>query len=185
MKLPDRIEGDRLLLREWTADDADALAATIASNIAHLRPWMPWIAHEPLGHSERAEMIQEWRRGRLDGGDAIFGVFFEGAAIGGCGLHRRCGPHGLELGYWIDIRHTRHGFATDAASLLTTAALAVRGVTFVEIHHDRANLASRGVAERLGYRFVGETSREAAAPGEVGIECTWRVDAASWGPSRV
>ena len=178
--LPERIDTDRLVLRGWVADDAPALAATIARNIDHLRPWMPWIAREPLLAHERRAMIDGWRQARLDGGDSVLGVFFEGAVIGGCGLHRRRGPHGLEIGYWISRDCTGRGFATEAAAALTTAALAVPGISFVEIHHDRANVASRRIPERLGYRFVEDVVREAVAPAETGIESTWRMESTAW-----
>lgn len=167
-------------LRAWTTADAAALGATIARNIDHLRPWMPWIAEEPLTPQDREAMIERWRRSRLDGGDSVLGVFLEGAVIGGCGLHRRRGPHGLEIGYWIDRNHTGRGFATEATAMLTSTALAVAGVTFVEIRHDRANVASRRIPERLGYRFVEDVAREAVAPGESGIESTWRIETADW-----
>jgi RimJ/RimL family protein N-acetyltransferase len=87
----------------------------------------------------------------------------------------------LELGYWIDAAHTSRGIATEVARVLTTAALALPGVSFVEIHHDKANIASRRVPEHLGFTFVGETADEVTSPGEVGIDCAWRMDAKDWG----
>ena len=179
-RLPGEVVGARVLLRRWVAADVPALAAAVARNIEHLRPWMPWIAHEPLPDEERAALLDTWERSYLDGGDVIYGVFLDSRAIGGSGLHKRRGPHGLEIGYWIDKEHTNQGIATEVAGALTAAALSVPGVTFVEIHHDKANIASSRVPQKLGYMFVGETQDSVTSPGEVGIDCAWRVEAANW-----
>jgi ribosomal-protein-serine acetyltransferase len=45
--LPERIEGDGVLLRRWCAGDAEALARAITESEDHLRPWMGFMAHEP------------------------------------------------------------------------------------------------------------------------------------------
>lgn len=178
--LPDHVRTERLELRAWQRDDAAALAAAVERNLEHLRPWMPWIAQEPLTLEERAALIDGWAATRAVGGEVVYGMFLDGAVVGGTGLHRRRGPHGLEIGYWVDREHTGRGLATEAARALTSTALSIPGITFVEIHHDRANVPSRRVPERLGYRCLGETPDEITAPGEVGIDCGWRMDAADW-----
>jgi RimJ/RimL family protein N-acetyltransferase len=159
-------------------EDAPELSSAVERNIEHLRPWMPWIASEPLNRGERERLIEGWEQTWLDRGDAVLGVFMQDRVIGSSGLHRRRGPQGLEIGYWIDKDYTNQGLATETARLLTTAALSVRGVTFVEIHHDKANASSRRVPEHLGYRVVGECRDEITAPG--GIEYQWRMEAADW-----
>jgi RimJ/RimL family protein N-acetyltransferase len=116
----------------------------------------------------------------LDGGDALLGVFVDGAVAGSCGLHRRRGPDVLEIGYWIHVSFVRRWLATRVAALLTDAALATPGIRYVEIHHDKANVASSGVPRRLGFRLVGEGPDEAAASAELGIDCVWRIDSDQW-----
>ena len=51
--LPARIETDRLVLRPWTTDDAEALGVAITESLDHLRPWMPWTAAEPVSLADR------------------------------------------------------------------------------------------------------------------------------------
>jgi RimJ/RimL family protein N-acetyltransferase len=157
-----------------------ALTAAIARNIDHLRPWMPWISDEPMTDGDRRALIERWEQTWLAGGDVVLGVFVGDQVVGGTGLHRRRGPHGLEIGYWIDAAHTRRGLATEVAAVLTDAAFDVPGVAFVEIHHDRANVASAGVPRRLGYAFVGEAPDAVDAPGEDGIDWAWRIELATW-----
>ncbi len=180
--LPDRLEGPRLLIRRWTAEDVDLLAAAVSRNVEHLRPWMPWIADEPLSKAAREALVERWRQEWLAGGDVVLGMLLDGAVVGGTGFHRRRGPHGLEIGYWVDKDHLGLGFATEATATLTTAALALDGITFVEIHHDRANQRSAAVPRRLGYEFLGESPDQPDAPAEEGIDCGWRITRELWNP---
>src|SRR4051794_27605927 len=101
-RLPGELAGVRVVLRRWRTRDASQLTAAVTRNLEHLRPWMPWIAYEPLLDSDRVALFETWERSYLDGGDVVYGVFRDRQAIGGCGLHKRRGPHGLEIGYWID-----------------------------------------------------------------------------------
>jgi ribosomal-protein-serine acetyltransferase len=141
---------------------------------------MPWVSQEPLTLARRTTLIEEWERDWMQGGDVVMGVFLRGRVAGGCGLHRRIGCNGLELGYWTHPSFLRRGIATAAAALLTDAAFAVPGITHVEIHHDKANRASAAVPRRLGYRFIGEVPDEPEAPAETGIECRWRLTEQEW-----
>ena len=84
--------------------------------------------------------------------------------VGGCGLHRRVGPGGLEIGYWVHAAWTRRGLATAAVRQLAAEAFADPAIAFVEIHHDPANVASGAVAAVAGF------TRVAAAPRAI-----WRL----------
>ena len=179
--LPERITApDGLLLRRWLASDATALGRAIADSVEHLRPWMAWIADEPLPLERRSAMIDEWERDWAEGGDVFLGVFLERRIAGSCGLHRRIGPTGLEIGYWTHPAFLRRGVATRVASALTGAALAVPGITRVEIHHDKANQASAGIPRALGFDWLGETRSEPAAPGDTGVEWRWGTNKTTW-----
>ncbi len=141
---------------------------------------MPWIAHEPLSVTERQALIESWHQDWLAGGDVVMGVFVDGAVAGGCGLHRRIGPGGLEIGYWTARRFLRQGVATTAAGLLADAAFSDPGIERLEIHHDLANQASGGVPRKLGFRCVRRLPDEIQAPGESGISCEWRMTSDQW-----
>lgn len=180
-QLPGHLDAaDGLILRRWKPADAEALGAAIAESLEHLQPWMEWAADEPVPLEVRRARIAEWDREWRSGGDVVLGVFAGGRIAGGCGLHRRLGPNGLEIGYWTHAAFLRQGIATAAARALTDAALAVPHITHVEIHHDQANVASAGVPRRLGYHLMGEAADRPAAPAEVGIECRWRMTKADW-----
>src|SRR5215213_2680187 len=99
-------------LRPWRAEEAAALAKAIRESLDHLRPWMPWAEYEPTPVPELAERLRGWEAVRRAGGDEYLGVWRGEEAVGSCGLHRRIGPGGMEIGYWIHVAHVRRGHAT-------------------------------------------------------------------------
>lgn len=179
--LPGHLAGDGgLVLRRWRIEDAPRLAQAVGESLEHLRPWMPWVTQEPMALAERRKNITSWEQDWRAGGDLVMGVFVDGAVAGGCGLHHRIGPDGLEIGYWIHPAFLRRGIATAAARLLTNAAFHQPEIARVEIHHDKANIASAGVPRKLGFRLVREVPDEPEAPSEIGISCEWQTTRAEW-----
>ena len=161
----------QVICRPYTVDDVRSLHEAIASSLDHLRPWMPWIAFEPMTLEQRTEWL-------TSAADAI-GIFDveTGEVVGGTGLHDRLGdPAGREIGYWVRVDRVGHGIATAAARQMVDLAFSLDGVTYVEIHHDKANLASRRVPEKLGFALIRERKDEITAPAEIGISCDWRLD---------
>jgi RimJ/RimL family protein N-acetyltransferase len=182
MAAPERLDlGGGLVLRRWCPADAEALTLAIAESIEHLRPWMPWAMGANL--EEQRATLARWDQEWDGGGDLCYGLFLGPVALGAFGLHRRIGPDGLEIGYWVHAAHTRRGHASAASGALTTVAFTLPGIEVVEIHHDRANLASEGVPRKLGYSLVGERPRRGApSPAESGTFLIWRMTREDWQP---
>jgi RimJ/RimL family protein N-acetyltransferase len=155
-------------LRPNGVEDAPALHEAILDSLLHLRPWMPWVAGEPLTLEQRADWIRQ--------ADESIGIFLGGIVVGGTGVHDRIGPTGREIGYWTRAGWTGRGIATEAARAMTERAFALPGVDHVEIHHDKANLASDRVPAKLGFTLVREVPDEIVAPAESGISCEWRLE---------
>jgi ribosomal-protein-serine acetyltransferase len=180
-KLP--VEAGRsgfVTVRRWRAADAAALCDAVSESLEALLPWMGW-AHEPLlSVAERRFEISRGEKTWASSGEWRYGIFVGDTVAGSCGLHRRVGPRGLEIGYWLVPQFMGRGIATMAAGMLTDTAFSLPVVEFVEIHHDRANQRSGAVPERLGYRLVTEVPEPPKAPGDVGIERQWRVTRAEW-----
>lgn len=172
--------GPRVLLRQWTVDDVAVMADLVAANVEHLRPWMPWVAFEPLSPHDRRALIERWRDDQAAGGDLIVAIEFDGAPIGGAGLHARRGPDVLEIGYWIGHAHEGVGLVAETAALLTDHAFTHDGIDRVEIRHDGANRRSGRVPHRLGFEFVGATPDTPKTPGDNGVDCVWEMHRARW-----
>jgi RimJ/RimL family protein N-acetyltransferase len=150
--LPDQIDGDGVLLRRWLVSDAEALARAVTESQDHLRPWMAWMAQEPMTLEQRRAMLREREREWLQGGDVMLGIFVGDEVAGSCGLHPRRGLSALEIGYWVHPSFTGRGVATVVARLLTDAAFSVPHIAHVEIHTDKPNSASSGVPRGHGPR---------------------------------
>lgn len=165
-------------MRLWREDDAAALGRSIQESRAHLLPWLPWAAQEPVRETARRRWIRDRVAEAARGGDRSYGLFLGDRVVGGCGLHRRIALPGLEIGYWVHVDFTRRGFATRAAAFAVGEAFAQRRIEHVEIHHDVANEASGRVAAGLGFTCVGERRRPPEAPGETGVLRIWRLDRA-------
>lgn len=166
------------VLRRTRPADAEGFEAALRRSLDHLRPWMPWASSDnaTVDH-QRARLVaadDTWR----DGSGMEFVILDAAKAhvIGACGLMRRVGPQGIEIGYWIHVDHVGRGHATAAARALTEAAWGLAGVDRVEIHCDEANLASAAVPARLGYRLDRIEERPISAPAETGRLMVWIAD---------
>jgi len=187
MQPPEEVDAGPVTLRPWRPDDLDAMARAVTESVEHLRPWMPWVAAEPMPRDDRAALIVEFRR-QWDAGESfVYGIFAAvgGEPVGGTGLHPRIGPGGVEIGYWVHPAWVGQGIATAATRALTTAAFALPGIDRVEVHHDKANVASSRIPSKLGFTLVAEVPDPPTAPGEMGTECQWRVTRPEWHPSPV
>lgn len=164
---------DDLALRRQRIDDAEGIAAAVATSMEELRPWMPWAdetATESSFQQKRLrQAVADW-----DSGIEFGYVIVRGEEVLGCmGLHPRVGPGGLEIGYWVRSDRTRQGIATNCARALTAAALEVGGVTRVEIRCDEANVRSAAIPRRLGYRLDRIETDKITAPAEIGRSMIW------------
>jgi ribosomal-protein-serine acetyltransferase len=176
---PEAVSAGSVRVRKWRLDDALDLHELVLANLDHLRPWMGWVAAQPLSLEDRRSRIAAWIARWDAGEDFSFAIVDDagGDLVGGCGLHRLA-PDGLGLGYWVRGDRNGEGIATDAVRALIEAAFTVDGITHVEIHHDDANSASRRVPEKTGFALVEERPSEVAAPAEAGIDIIWRLERA-------
>ena len=145
MTLP--LHTERLVVRELTADDVEALAAVFAD------PAVLWWEPAPYTREQTQRWLDATLRRYRDDGCAEYAVVIEstGDLIGDCGpVYRDIEGERLpELGWDLRSDMWGHGYATEAArGVLTHAAgLGLRRL-FSLIVPD--NERSRGVARRLG-----------------------------------
>jgi RimJ/RimL family protein N-acetyltransferase len=178
---PERIDigGGAVLVRS-RAERAVAAVTAINASLEHLRPWMAW-ATEPATEAALAKFLaagEELWEQRKDFGYSIVDPA-DTVVLGGCGLHGRLGPHGLEIGYWVHVDHIGRGIATAASRGLTDAAFSIDGVERVRIQCAEDNARSARVPAKLGFRLEGVSVQEdgpcAGRPTQV-----WLVDRPAW-----
>ena len=172
---PERIDLDGVALRRERVRHAELLVATLETDLGHLRPWMPWATPEAADHRTQLARISEAADMWQAGTDYIYSIFLliDMTLVGTIGMHRRIDDGGVEIGYWIGTGYTRRGYATAAASALTSVAAGLPGTSRVEIHCDEANIASAGIPRKLGYRLDRIDTLEPEAPGELGRRMIW------------
>jgi RimJ/RimL family protein N-acetyltransferase len=180
---PPRIDTPRFVLRTWSADDAPLLRTTLEASDAHLRAWTPWVVDGRVpGQSLETRLIRH-AEAFAAGTEWVYGMFsLDGAEVlGGCGLYPRVGPAAIEIGYWLSVRHTGRGLATEAAAILTRVAFTAPEIDRVEIRCDPRNVASARVPERLGYRVAGLVQPGEDSIPESDAETTiWRLTRAEY-----
>jgi len=178
---PERIDigGGALLVRCRTDRSAAAVAA-VNTSLDHLRPWMAW-AGAPTTEAAMATFFaasEELWEQRRDFGYSIVDPA-DTVVLGGCGLHGRLGPHGLEIGYWVHVDHIGQGLATAASRGLTDAALSIEGIDRVRIQCVEDNVRSARVPAKLGFTLEGVSVQEdgpcAGRPTQV-----WSIDRPTW-----
>ncbi|MCH2107576.1 MAG: GNAT family N-acetyltransferase [Planctomycetes bacterium] len=164
-----RLLTERLELRCYEPRDAEELQAVSARNREHLIPFMPWALRDPETVDEKLELIRKWRGWFDTGRDFIYRVQRRGESeqIGGCGLHYRISGNGAEIGYWIDERETRQGYATELAAALTRFSLEVQEPSRVVIQAEVENELSLRIPERLGFQQDGVLRRSSERPEEL------------------
>jgi len=159
-----RVETARLSLRCLEPRDVHLVQEAIAASLEHLRPWMSWVVHEPLTLDERLELLRA-RRGHFDlGGDLYYGLFDKQARrmLGGAGLSLRSDVDERELGYWVRADSLRQGLASEAMAALVRVAFDVEGLSGLDLRVEPHNVASAGLAVKLG--FLGPVLDPASEP---------------------
>jgi RimJ/RimL family protein N-acetyltransferase len=147
-----RVETPRLVLRCYDPRDAPRVKAAIDANLAHLAG-LHWTRLEPQTLDDKVQLLRGFRAAFDEGDDFAYGLFShdEQTLLGSSGLHPRVGAGATEIGYWVHAAHVGQGLATEAAGALTRVAIEIEHLERVEIHCGPANVASAGVARKLGY----------------------------------
>jgi ribosomal-protein-serine acetyltransferase len=172
------IEHAPVTLRRFRADDRDALFQAVTASLDHLRPWMPWTADYSLASAEEylARSIKGWDEG-TEYNYAVLTAFGDGssALAGVAGLMTRCGPGGLEIGYWVHRAYTGRGLATAATAALVEQAFGLPGVDWLEIVHDELNVASGQIPRKLGFTEVERRPLDFRPLAGSGTGVVWRL----------
>jgi RimJ/RimL family protein N-acetyltransferase len=158
VKLFDELAGERVLVRPYRMEDAEALQEAVAESREHIRPWLPFAdAHQTIEESRDfiARKTAEWILRETELGTAIF-LRENGAYLGGLGLHIRSWEiRFFEIGYWLRATAEGHGYMREAVSLVIEFAARDLLASRLEIRCDARNTRSAGVAESLGFTREG------------------------------
>jgi RimJ/RimL family protein N-acetyltransferase len=148
------LETQRLLLEPVSVSHAPGLYDAVVSSRPELLPWMPW-AREPTLEGNLTMALRDekaWDEGRV----YRFAVLERESdqVLGVAGLNRE-GEDVAELHYWIRTSHAGRGLTTEAGRTLVGWARDELHLGRLTLWAGRDNLASRRVAEKLGFVHLG------------------------------
>ena len=149
-----RLDDGVIVLRPPEPDDIDAITAACQD------PEIPRWTRVPSPYTREhavefvARAAHTWRVG--SGAPFVIVAAQSTDLLGAIGVHRLGGDDGVpEVGYWLEREARGHGIATRALRLVTGWACPDL-TTRLLLQADVRNAASRRVAEKAGYGFVGE-----------------------------
>ncbi len=147
------METERLILRPWHEDDADALYRYASDPaIGSAAGWPPHTSAE-----NSREVIQT-----VFSAPETYAVVLKESdePIGCCGIvpsdYRHSdliGDNDAEIGYWIGQPHWGYGFIPEAVSALLQRCFTLLGYDAVWIGFFEGNVKSRRVAEKCGFSY--------------------------------
>ena len=148
-----RVETERLLIRCWALEDAPLMRALLDESDDFLRPWIPFMSHEPRTLWETTEWIRGMRGDFDRDVNYRYPIFSknEGTLLGETGLYTRAGPGAREIGYLLGKSAAGKGYALEAAAAMTQVGFEVTGVDRIEILCAPENAPSAVIPEKLGY----------------------------------
>ena len=157
LDIPERIEGERIYLRSCKPGDGPMVFEAVSASIEELKPWMPWA--NGIQTEERTEAnIRESYADFILRKDLRLHIMrkADDAFLGSTGLHRiDWDALKFEIGYWVDSRHAKNGYVTEAVNLLTRFAFDELNANRIEIRADTENKASRRIPENTGFTLEG------------------------------
>lgn len=149
------IETERLILRPLTPADADALAVVLSDPVA--MRFYP----APFDRAGVETWIRRWMEHEERHGYSLWAMVLKstGECIGDCGISVQTIDGALEdeIGYHLQARHGKRGYATEAARACRDHVFRRLGRTRVVSWMTPAHADSRRVAERIGMTLEKET----------------------------
>lgn len=153
LPLFEELRGERVLVRPYRLEDAEALYAAVDESREHVRPWLPFAdKHQSVAESRDwiTHCMANWLL-REDMTVSLWDIQTN-QMVGGSGLHpRNWSIPAFEIGYWLRASAEGHGYMSEAVKLLTDYAFAELGAKRVMIRCDARNVRSAAVAQRLGF----------------------------------
>jgi ribosomal-protein-serine acetyltransferase len=151
-------------LRPLVLGDAEVLFALVDRNRQQLSKF--WWEEHTRSPADSRDFIGAVNDAEQSNGAPTRGILVNGRLVGVAALHTIDLEKGSSLaGYWIDNRESGKGYVTAAVRLLLHQAFHELDLREVRITPRATNMASRAIAQKLGFELVG-----------IGSEPAWRTD---------
>ena len=154
-----RIETERMTLRPPQHGDLAAWAALRDQSREFLEPWEPTWSHDHLSRKNFTNRVY-WANRSITQGTAL-PLFLvrrgDGAVLGALTVdHIRRGPaQAGSTGYWVGAPYARQGYMREALAAVVHYAFTELDLSRLEAGCLPENAASRGLLEKVGYKYEG------------------------------
>ena len=173
--------GDGLALRPVQLYHGEEIYAAVLGNRDARTRWLPWVAGV-RGLPDVRDFIRRSMDEQAGGVAVQLGIWKDGGLVGMVGLHgvdwanRR-----TSIGYWLAEHARGRGVMTACARALVDFALDELELNRVEIRCGVDNVASRAIADRLGFQLEGTARQDMLLNGRyvdlviyAVLACEWR-----------
>jgi RimJ/RimL family protein N-acetyltransferase len=154
---PYELIGERVVVRAWRPEDAQALFEAVDESRERLRPWMGWVdLYQTVADSE--EYCRRVGARFVERSDFALGIWHRasGRFLGGTGFHNiDWDVPSFETGYWIRDGQVGKGYVEEAVRLLMAQAFERMGAQRLAITCNANNERSRRIPERIGFELEG------------------------------
>ena len=150
-----KLETDRLILRQFTINDAEAMFENYASS-DKVTKYMTWQTHSDINATKDylRGLIESYKDGKTF--DWAIELKSESKVIGSIGAKKLDeSVSKIEVGYCIGEKWWGHGIVTEALRKVINFLFNEVGVNRIEAYHDVRNLASGRVMQKCGMKFEG------------------------------
>jgi RimJ/RimL family protein N-acetyltransferase len=155
--LPEEISTPRLLVRVARPGDGETFNQAVTESLDRLRPWLGWVTPAPTLAVSEFSCRRAYARFLLN--EDLMAFFFlkdTGQLVGGSGLHNaNWDLRQFEVGYWGHSKFIGQGYVTEGVQALVNHALVYLRASRVFLTTDAMNVASRRLAERVGFQLEG------------------------------
>jgi ribosomal-protein-serine acetyltransferase len=148
------LEGESILLRPLSVDDATDMHAAAMESAAELETTVPWFSRSMTVESFRSWAA--WAADAWDRGEHYeLSIFAGDAFVGSAGLSVDAKAKAANLQYWVRTSATRRGVASEAIRLVARWGIQTLELQRVEIFISDPNVASQMAARKSGAHFEG------------------------------
>lgn len=146
---------DEIVLRTFSADDAEVVYSSVIQDRNHLKTYMHWMTDDYSLGSAR-EFLARSIQTAADRENLGLGIFRGEELIGSIGfVSFDWKSRKTEIGYWIASREEGKGIVSKACTLLIEYAFGELGMNRIEIRCSTENVRSAAIPERLGFTREG------------------------------
>jgi RimJ/RimL family protein N-acetyltransferase len=151
----DSIVARGLCIRPFRSTDATAFVSAALESLETVGAWMPW-CHDRFSVTDANGWFEKCAENLEAKAAYDVGILTadEGEFLGGVSINQMNRQHNFgNIGYWVRQSRQRQGVASRAVQTIAEFGFRDLQLTRLEIVAPEGNVASRGVAEKVGASF--------------------------------